>query len=55
MISGKLHTLGLVARKSTKATETAEAVKLLKSAGAIPIVTTSTPELNKWFELFLVL
>jgi fatty acid amide hydrolase 2 len=48
-VANKLQTLGLVARKNTKAKEDAECVKLMKEAGAIIIATTSIPEVNRWF------
>lgn len=51
-VGGKLHTLGLVSRKSTKAKEDAECVALAKKAGAIIIATTNVPEVNKWYLRF---
>nr|CAD7261016.1 unnamed protein product [Timema shepardi] len=47
---GLLHTLGLVSRRNTKATEDADAVVLMKEAGAILLGTTNIPELNMWCE-----
>lgn len=47
-VSGKLHTLGIVARRSKRASEDAECVRLMKEAGAIIIATTSIPEVNRW-------
>ena len=47
-VGGKLHTLGLVSRKNTKASEDAECIKLMKDAGAIIIATTTIPEINRW-------
>lgn len=47
-VHGKLQTLGLVSRKSTKAKEDAECVRLLRKAGGIPLATTNIPEVNKW-------
>ncbi|XP_070504292.1 fatty-acid amide hydrolase 2 isoform X1 [Chironomus tepperi] len=49
-VSGKLHTLGISARKTYKAKEDAECVRLMKEAGAIIIATTSIPEINRWQE-----
>lgn len=49
-VKGKLHTLGLVSRRNTRADEDAECVRLMKEAGAIIIATTSVPEVNKWIE-----
>lgn len=49
-VKGKLHTLGLIARKSTYAKEDAECVVLAKKAGAIILATTNIPEVNKWQE-----
>lgn len=50
MVCGKLHTLGLLSRKQTTATEDAECVVMAKKAGAIIIATTNIPEVNKWQE-----
>ena len=47
-VSGKLHTLGITARKTCRAKEDAECVKLMKEAGAIIIATSSIPEINRW-------
>lgn len=47
-VGGKLQTLGLVARKSTKAKEDAQCVALAKKAGAIILATTNIPEVNRW-------
>lgn len=41
---------GLLSRKGTVATEDADIVKSLKSAGAILIAVTNIPELNLWIE-----
>lgn len=49
-VSGKLHTLGLVSRKSARAEEDAECIKLMKESGAIIIATSNVPEVNKWME-----
>lgn len=48
-VEGRLHTMGIVARKNLKVKEDAECVKLMKDAGAIIIATTSIPEINRWF------
>lgn len=48
-VEGKLHTMGIIARKNLKVKEDAECVKLMKDAGAIIIATTSIPEINRWF------
>jgi fatty acid amide hydrolase 2 len=47
-VSGKLHTLGITARRTFKAKEDAECVRLMKEAGAIIIATSSIPEINRW-------
>lgn len=44
------HTAGLVARKNYRADKDAEAVKLMRLAGAIPIATTNVSELAMWWE-----
>ncbi|KAL7039566.1 hypothetical protein ACKWTF_000027 [Chironomus riparius] len=49
-VSGKLHTLGIAARKNYRAKEDAECVRLMKKAGAIIIATSSIPEINRWQE-----
>lgn len=49
-VAGKLHTLGITARKNFKAKEDAECVRLMKEAGAIIIATSSIPEINRWQE-----
>lgn len=49
-VGGKLHTLGLISRRNTKAPEDAECVKLMKESGAIIIATSNIPEVNKWIE-----
>lgn len=49
-VSGKLHTLGLLARKNTVSKEDAACVALAKKAGAIILATTNIPEVNKWQE-----
>ncbi|KAL7729072.1 hypothetical protein ACLKA6_019900 [Drosophila palustris] len=49
-VAGKLHTLGLRARKDVRAQEDAECVRLMKQSGAIIIATSNVPEVNKWIE-----
>ncbi|XP_034834688.1 fatty-acid amide hydrolase 2-like [Maniola hyperantus] len=49
-VKGMLHTLGILSRKSVRADEDAECVRLLKAAGAIPVAVTNVPEINKWQE-----
>lgn len=49
-VGGKLHTLGLISRKTTVAKEDAECVRMAKLAGAIIVATTNIPEVNKWQE-----
>lgn len=49
-VAGKLHTLGLLARKDVRATQDAECVRLMKQSGAIIIATSNVPEVNKWIE-----
>lgn len=47
-VGGKLQTLGLVARKTTKAKEDAQCVVQAKKVGAIILATTNIPEVNRW-------
>ncbi|XP_068155862.1 fatty-acid amide hydrolase 2 [Drosophila tropicalis] len=49
-VAGKLHTLGLIARKSERSAEDAQCVRLMKRSGAIIIATSNIPEVNKWLE-----
>lgn len=49
-VGGKLHTIGIVARKNTKAPEDAECIRLMKQAGAVIIATSSVPEINRWYD-----
>lgn len=51
--AGMLHTLGIVSRMKCRAEEDAEAIKLMKDAGAILIAVSNVPELNKWFVDFI--
>lgn len=47
-VKDKLHTLGLTSRRTVKAKEDAECIRLMKEAGAIIIATTNVPEVNRW-------
>lgn len=47
-VNGKLHTLGLLSRKSIRSKEDAECVRLIKDAGGIVLATSNVPEVNKW-------
>ena len=49
-IAGMRHTVGLWARRDVVAAEDAEAVRLLRQAGAIPLAHTNVPELCMWWE-----
>ncbi|XP_055593207.1 fatty-acid amide hydrolase 2 [Uranotaenia lowii] len=49
-VKDKLHTLGITARRTVRAKEDAECIRLMKEAGAIIIATTSIPEINRWQE-----
>uniref|UniRef100_A0A8D8DSL1 Fatty-acid amide hydrolase 2 n=1 Tax=Culex pipiens TaxID=7175 RepID=A0A8D8DSL1_CULPI len=49
-VKDKLHTLGLTSRRTVKAKEDAECIRLMKEAGAIIIATTNVPEVNRWQE-----
>jgi len=51
-VKGMRHTSGSVVRKNIVAKEDAEAVRLMRRAGAIPIATTNVPELCMWWETF---
>lgn len=44
------HTAGLLARKDTISDRDAEAIKLIRQAGAIPLATTNVSELAMWWE-----
>ncbi|XP_075542670.1 fatty-acid amide hydrolase 2-like [Dermacentor variabilis] len=52
MIKGLLVDAGLPAWRGDRAERDAEAVRLLREAGAIPVATTNTPELCLWTESF---
>lgn len=54
-VGGKLHTLGITARRCLKAKEDAQCVKLMKEAGAIIIATSSIPEINRWFVFYFII
>lgn len=43
-----IHTSGLYKRKEIKAAEDADAVALLRHAGAIPLALTNVSELCMW-------
>lgn len=49
-VAGKLQTLGLLARRNTRAEEDAECVRLMKESGALIVATSNVPEINKWIE-----
>lgn len=49
-IANMKQTAGLVVRKKIVAKEDAEVVRLMKAAGAIPLVTTNVSELAMWWE-----
>lgn len=44
------HTAGLVVRKDIIADRDAETIKLMRSAGAIPLALTNVSELAMWWE-----
>lgn len=52
MIKGLVVDAGLPAWRGDRADRDAEAVRLLREAGAIPVATTNTPELCLWTESF---
>lgn len=52
MIKGLVVDAGLPAWRGDRAERDAEAVRLLREAGAIPVATTNTPELCLWTESF---
>lgn len=47
-VKGLTHTSGLYARRNIRAEENADAVELMKNAGAIPICITNLPEMSMW-------
>lgn len=44
------HTAGLVLRKNVRSEKDADAVRLMRAAGAIPLATTNVSELAMWWE-----
>ncbi|KAH7955646.1 hypothetical protein HPB52_002289 [Rhipicephalus sanguineus] len=52
MVKGLVVDVGLPAWRGDRAERDAEAVRLLREAGAIPVATTNTPELCLWTESF---
>ncbi|KAH9378075.1 hypothetical protein HPB48_022570 [Haemaphysalis longicornis] len=52
MVRGLLVDAGLPAWRGQRADRDAEAIALLRDAGAIPVATTNTPELCLWTESF---
>lgn len=52
MVKGLIVDVGLPAWRGDRAERDAEAVRLLREAGAIPVATTNTPELCLWTESF---
>ena len=53
-VGGRLHTLGIKARRCLKAKEDAECVRLMREAGAIIIATSSVPEINRWCVYYIL-
>ncbi|GIX77909.1 fatty-acid amide hydrolase 2 [Caerostris extrusa] len=51
-VKGMPFTAGLVTRKNVRSPYDAETVKLMKAAGAIPLVTTNISELGMWYESY---
>ncbi|XP_012235122.1 fatty-acid amide hydrolase 2 isoform X2 [Linepithema humile] len=49
-VANMYQTAGLVVRKNTVAEKDAEVVKLMRSAGAIPLALTNVSELAMWWE-----
>ncbi|CAG9130791.1 unnamed protein product [Plutella xylostella] len=49
-VLGLRHTLGLTARRETRAGGDARCVAELRAAGAVPVAVTNVPEINKWQE-----
>lgn len=52
MVRGMVVDAGLPAWRGQRADHDAEAIELLRRAGAIPVATTNTPELCLWTESF---
>ncbi|GFY79609.1 fatty-acid amide hydrolase 2 [Trichonephila inaurata madagascariensis] len=51
-VEGMPFTAGLVSRKNVRSPNSAQTVKLMKAAGAIPLVTTNISELGMWYESY---
>ncbi|XP_026321603.1 fatty-acid amide hydrolase 2-like [Hyposmocoma kahamanoa] len=49
-VKGLVNSLGIIARRHTRAPEDAECVRLVREKGAIPVAITNVPEINKWQE-----
>jgi len=49
-VKGMIHTAGLWIRRDIRATEDADAVRLMKDAGAIPLALTNVSEVCMWWE-----
>lgn len=49
-VAGKLHTFGAPCRKSTRAQEDAECIKMIRKSGAIIVATTNVPD-GLWYYL----
>ncbi|XP_034477712.1 fatty-acid amide hydrolase 2 [Drosophila innubila] len=49
-VKGLLHTAGLYARRDVRADEDAEAMALMRKAGAIPFALTNVSEVCMWWE-----
>jgi fatty acid amide hydrolase 2 len=47
-VAGKLHTMGIIARRNVKGKTDSETVFRMKQAGAILICKTNTPEICMW-------
>lgn len=51
-VAGKLHTFGAPCRKSVRAQEDAECIKLIRKSGAIIVATTNVPD-GLWYYDFI--
>jgi len=51
-VRGMSHTCGITRRAGTRAKDDAEAVRILREAGAIPLVVSNVPECCLWMETF---
>lgn len=47
-VAGMLHTSGLWLRRDTRSDEDAEAIRLIREAGAIPFALTNVSEVCMW-------